>query len=261
MKGVITNCTRAFLVVLSLLLFGACSHHAYVGIPQGQPSRDVEIPSGATSLIPIGASFVGMAYEEDSDHLFIRVVPGTHIQELDRTGRRIRSFSAQQVTAGCDGINPSDDTPVKECALAMRYSDRHLFLDHPGGQLIAEIDIDGNFVQNIRVAQPDGPIGGLAYDQEKDTLYVLFIRSRAVVEMDLSGNTLRRLQMTNPQTGAVLMVERFGLSMNSHRRELYLALHNGNRLGVFDLNGNLKAEHNLSAAVTVHGIGAGRRTF
>jgi hypothetical protein len=251
--------SRATTALLALAVLAGCAEHAYVGLPPGQPMRDITIPDGTTRNVPIGASLVGVAYEEGRDRLFLRILPGSQLQEVNRqTGQRIRSFSAQQVPAGCGGITPNQ-FPIQECGLAMRYSDRHLFLDHPGGLMIAELDIDGNFVRNIRVAQPDGPIGGLAYDQQTDTIYVLFIRSRMVDQINLQGQRLRRMRASNPQTGAAVMVERFGLSINSRRRELYMALHNGNRLGVFDLNGGLIDEHNLNRSGLVPGIGAGRR--
>ena len=238
----------------------ACtSDHVYVGLPPGQPLRNVTIPSGDIRTVPLGAPLVGIAYEEGRDRLFLRVLPGTRIDEVDRrSGRRIRSFPARQVPAGCGGITP-DEFPIEECGLAMRYADRHLFLDHPGGLQIAELDVDGNFVGNIALQQPDGPIGGLAFDQQAGTLYILFIRSRMIDEVDMQGNRLRRIAPRDPATGAALAIERFGLSIDSRRRELYVALHNGNRLGVLDLNGDLRTSYNLNTAGIVPGIGAGRR--
>ncbi|MDH3241963.1 MAG: SdiA-regulated domain-containing protein [Alphaproteobacteria bacterium] len=250
---------RPVALLAALAVLAGCADHAYVGLPPGQPMRDITIPDGTTRNVPIGASLVGVAFEEGRDRLFLRILPGTQLQEVDRrTGRRIRSFSAQQVPAGCGGFTP-DEFPIQECGLAMRYADRHLFLDHPSGLQIAELDIDGRFVRNIRLAQTDGPIGGLAYDQQTDTLYVLFIRSRMIDQIDLQGRRLRRLRATNPQTGAAVTVERFGLGINSKRRELYLALHNGNRLGVFDMSGGLIATHNLNRSGLVPGVGGGRR--
>lgn len=250
---------RICILAAGLAGLAACADHAYVGLSPGQPMRDIVIPDGTTRNVPVGASLVGVAYEEGIDRLFIRVLPGTQLQEIDqRTGQRVRSFSAQAVPAGCGGITP-DEFPIQQCGLAMRYADRHLFLDHPGGLMIAELDIDGNFIRNIRVAQPDGPIGGLAYDQQTDTIYVLFIRSRMIDEIDLQGRRLRRIRPSNPQTGAAVMVERYGLGINSRRRELYLALQNGNRLGVFDMGGGLVAEHNLNHGGIVPGIGGGLR--
>ena len=250
---------RSYALVMGLAVLAGCTDYAFVGLPPGQPMREIVIPDGTTRNISIGASLVGTAYEEDSDRLFLRILPGTQLQEVDRrTGQRLRSFSAQQVPPGCGGFTP-DEFPIQECGLAMRYSDRHLFLDHPNGLMIAEVDIDGNFVRNIRLDQPDGAIGGLAYDQQTDTIYVLFIDTRMIDQINLQGTRLRRIQTTNPQSsGAVVSPERYGLSINSRRRELYMALQNGNRLGVFDMNGALIDEHNLNHGGIVPGIGAGR---
>jgi hypothetical protein len=251
---------RLWPLAFSLAAIAGCtSHHAYVGTRPGQPLRDVAIPSGATNLVPIAGSVVGAEYEERTDRLFLRLLPGTQLQEVDRpSGRVIRTFPARQVTAGCGGITP-DQFPIVECGLAMRYSDRHLFLDHPSGVQIAELDVDGGFVRNIPLRQPDGPIGGLAFDQQAGTLYALFIRSRMIDEIDMQGNRIRRIRAFDPRTGAALMIERFGLAMNSHRRELYVALQNGTHVGVLDLNGGLKQSHALQSAGIVPGIGAGRR--
>ena len=250
---------RSYALVVGLTVLAGCTDYAFVGLPPGQPMREIVIPDGDTRNISIGSSLVGTAYEEDTDRLFLRILPGTQLQEIDRrTGQRLRSFAAQQVPAGCGGFTP-DEFPIQECGLAMRYSDRHLFLDHPGGLMIAELDIDGNFIRNIRLDQPEGPIGGLAYDQQTDTIYVLFIRNRIIGQIDLQGNQLSRIQTSNPQTGAAVLAERFGLSINSRRRELYLALQNGNRMGVFNMSGGLIDEHNLNHGGIVPGIGAGRQ--
>lgn len=250
---------RPVALLAGLAILSGCADHAYVGLPPGQPMQDITIPDGTVRNVAIGASLVGVAYEEGRDRLFLRILPGTQLQEVNRrTGQRIRSFSAQQVPAGCGGITPNQ-FPIQECGLAMRYSDRHLFLDHPGGLQIAELDIDGNFIRNIRLAQTDGPIGGLAYDQQTDTLYVLFIRSRMIDQINLQGQRLRRFRAINPQTGAAMTVERFGLGISSRRRELYLALQNGNRLGVFNMSGGLIDTHNLNRSGMVPGVGGGRR--
>jgi hypothetical protein len=254
--GVFFNLFRA-LSIGGIGFLAACSDYTYVGMPQGQPSREVKIPDGATRLIPISASIVGLAYDEPRRRIYLRNLPGTQLQELDRMGRVLRTFSAQRVPAGCGGITP-DEFPIKECGLAISSSDGHLFLDHPNGLMVAELTRDGQFVRNIRIDRPQGPIGGLAYDQQTDTLYVLFIRNRLIAEMDLNGTTLRTIRPTNPSVGAALQVERFGLGINSKRRELYVAVQNGNQLGVLSMSGGLIATHNLSAGVAVEGIGGGR---
>ncbi|CUK10879.1 hypothetical protein RUE5091_03349 [Ruegeria denitrificans] len=252
----VLNLCRAFTIAGFGLLLG-CTDYAYVGMPPGQPSREIKIPDGSTRLIPISSSIVGLAYDDARERIFLRNLPGTQLQELDRDGRVLRTFSAQRVPAGCGGFTP-DEFPIKECGLAVRESDGHLFLDHPNGLMISELTRDGQFVRNIRIGQPQGPIGGVAFDENTKTLYILFIRNRLIAEIDLNGNTKRIIRATNPAVGAALQIERFGLGINSDRRELYVALQNGNRLGVLNMSGGLIATHNLSAGVAVEGIGGGR---
>ena len=243
-------------VLIVLSVSGCTSHHAYVSLTPGEGIRDVEIPSGDLSLIRTpagGAAIVGLAYEKDSDHIFARVLPGTALREVERsTGSVLRSFSARQITAGCGGITP-DEFPIAGCGLAIRWSDRHLFLDNPTGNPITEIYINGDFVQNITLQRPGGVIGGLAYDQQTDNLYVLYVATETVAEIDLNGNELRRFQ---PQTPILPQ----GLSISPDRRELYIPLVNGNFIGVFDLSGGLTAQHSLQRSGFAGGVGAGPRS-
>ena len=159
---------RAF-SVLSLGFVAACTDYAYVGMPQGQPSREVKIPDGSTRLIPTSSSIVGLAYDDSRERIFLRNLPGTQLQELDRDGRVLRTFSAQRVPAGCGGATPSD-IPIKECGLALRESDGHLFLDHPNGLMISELTQDGQFVRNIRITQPQGPNWRAGFRREHENL-------------------------------------------------------------------------------------------
>lgn len=245
------------LALCAAIAVAGCADFAYVGLPQGQPSREIRIPDGATVTFPLSSSIVGLAYEDGPRHLFARNLPGTQLQELDRRGNVLGTFAAQQVPAGCGGITP-DEFPVKECGLTIRLSDRHLFLDHPGGLRISELLPDGTHVRHITLERPEGPIGGLAYDQQTDLIHALFIRNRLIGVYDLDGRRVGTIGTTDPATGAAVMIERFGLAINSNRREIYAALHNGNRLGVFDMNGRLKATHPVSTGTAVNGIGAGR---
>ncbi len=248
------GCVIALCATLAL---SGCADYAYVGLPQGQPSREIRIPDGATVTFPLASSIVGLTYEDRPRHLFARNLPGTQLQELDRRGNVLRTFAAQQVPAGCGGITP-DEFPVKECGLAIRLSDRHLFLDHPGGLRISELLVDGSHVRHITLQSPEGPIGGLAYDQKTDLIYALFIRNRRIGVYDLDGRRVGTVAPTDPASGAAVMIERFGLAINSDRREIYAALHNGNRLGAFDLGGSLRAVYPVSTGTAVNGIGAGR---
>jgi hypothetical protein len=234
-----------------------CSSHTYVGLTPAENIRDVDIPSGVLAQVPNSANvaIVGMAYEESSDHIFLRLLPGTSMREIERkTGALIRNFTAACVTAGCGGFTP-DEFPTTECGLAMRWSDRHFFLDHPTGNPVAEIDFMGNFVRNITLQTPHGPIGGLTYDQRSDHLFVLFI-NRLVAEVDLNGLEMRRFTPSGPY-----QLQPQGLSMNSARRELYIPLMGGNRIGVFDLNGSYKDSYPLQRSGATGGVAAGDRNF
>lgn len=242
-------------VFSATLLASGCSHHAYVSLTPGEDIRDVEIPSGDMARIRNAASpiVVGLAYEKSSDRIFARLVPGTALREIERaTGTVVRSFVARQVTPGCGGISPAAEMPVTVCGLAMRWSDRHFFLDHPTGNPVTEVDFGGNFVRHITLQSPGGPVGGLAYDQRTDTLYVLYIASETVAEVDLDGREIRRFRPQAP-------IQPQGLSISPDRRELYIPLGSGTFIGVFDLNGALKAQHALGGAGYAGGVGAGPR--
>jgi hypothetical protein len=242
---------------VALMLSGCAGHHAYVSLTPPEEMRDVTIPIGAVALIRSasgGSAIVGLDYEQSSDHIFARVLPGTTLREVERSsGNIIRSFPAQKVVPGCGGITPIE-IPTVACGLAMRWSDRHFFLDNPTGNPITEVDFNGDFVRHITLQQPGGVIGGLAYDQQTNHLYVLYIATETVAEVDLNGVEIRRFR---PQPRVLPQ----GLGMSSDRRELYMPLFNGDFLGVFDLGGALITQYPLQRSGVVGGVGAGRRPW
>lgn len=246
---------RSTIGCIALATSSCTSHHAYVSPTPGEDIRDVQLATGGMSLIRTpagGAAIVGLAYDQSTDHIFARVLPGTTIREIERsTGHVIRDFQARRVTPGCGGITP-DEFPITECGLAIRWSDRHFFLDNPNGNPITEIDFNGDFVRNIVLQQPGGVIGGLAYDQAGGRLYILYVATETVAEVDLSGTEIRRFR---PQ--APILPQ--GLSMSSDRRELYIPLISGNFIGVFDLAGALITQHPLQRSGIAGGVAAGRR--
>lgn len=238
------------IALISSFTMAGCSNHAYVALSASEQFRDVSLPDGNMQMIPntSSVSTVGLAYLADKDHLLERVLPGTQLREIDRKdGKIIRTFAAKQVTAGCANTGPSgDEIPAGTiCGLAMRQSDRHLFLDHPNGTIITEIDYLGEFVKHIRLQQPRGAIGGLGVDQAADTLYVLFINGM-VSEIDMRGNEIRSFNVVGTQPR--------GLSVNEGRKEIYIPLVNGGHIGVFNWNGELVAKHVLQHAGTTTGV-------
>ena len=59
MKAIVFNLFRA-LFIFGFGLLAACFDYAYVGMPQGQPSREVKIPDGTTRLISTAARSAGL---------------------------------------------------------------------------------------------------------------------------------------------------------------------------------------------------------
>jgi hypothetical protein len=172
--------------------------------------------------------------------------------EIERgTGAILRSFVARQVTPGCGGVSAAIGDIVV-CGLAMRWSDRHFFLDHPNGNPITEVDYNGDFVRRITLQSPGGPIGGLAYDQRTNTIYVLYVTILTVAEIDLDGREIRRFRPQAP-------IQPLGLSISPSRRELYIPIVGATHIGVFDLGGALKARHPLQNGGIAGGVGAGPR--
>jgi hypothetical protein len=256
MKRINRAAALAFAVLCGFMVAG-CATRAYVGLTPGEGIREVDLDSGALATLrpSHNSQIVGVAYEERTDHLFLRLLPGTQLMEVDRaTAQVLRTFSAQQVTAGCGGIFPSVEVPSVNCGLAQRASDRNLFLDHPTGNPVTEITVDGTFVRHIALKTPGGPIGGLGFDQDSGTLFVLYIASRTVAEVDLNGVELRRITPQGP-------IQPQGLERDSRRNEFHIPLANGNEIGVFSDSGALLRQFPLQRAGVAGGVGSGRRAW
>jgi hypothetical protein len=244
---------RSIAVLAAAVVLGGCATRAYVGLTPGEGIREVDLDNGTlTTLRPShAAAIVGLAYEERTDRLFARLLPGTLLLEIDRRSSIVvRSFNAQQVPAGCGGVQPAPELPNAVCGLAMRAADRHLFLDHPSGNPITELTVDGAFVRHIPLKQPGGPIGGLAFDDDTGRLYVLYATG-TVAEVDLDGAEIRRFRPQGP-------IEPLGLDYDRHEKRFLIPLAGGNRLGAFDSNGALRREYPLQRAGTAGGVASGR---
>lgn len=250
----IQRAARSIAALAAAVVLGGCATRAYVGLTPGEGIREVRLNDGTLeTLRPAhAAAIVGLAYEERTDRLFARLLPGTQLMEIDRRSSVvIRLFNAQQVTAGCGGILPASELPNAVCGLAMRAADRHLFLDHPTGNPITELTVDGAFVRHITLKQPGGPIGGLAFDDDSGRLYVLYATLGTVAEVDLDGVEIRRFRPQGP-------IQPLGLDYDRHQKVFLIPLQSGNRLGAFDGNGVLLREYPLQRAGTVGGVGSGR---
>lgn len=165
---------------------------------------------------------LGLAYDSYTDHLFLRLAPGNDFRVVDRPDRSIkREFTAPDISTNGGGD------------LAIRSSDRHLFLSHPTQPGLIEITLYGKFIRTITLEQFTGAPTGVAYDQRRDLLYILRGGDlTSVVTYDLNG---RRLKGTALDRDVLLTT----LAYDSDAREFYAQLRESRDIGVFDSQGNL----------------------
>lgn len=244
------------LVAVCCVVVSGCASHAYTSLTAGEQIRDINLRSGSVSTIGGGTGqlIIGLAADPVNNSLYARVAPnGNQLRELDRdSGAIVRQFVAERVVPGCGQQTVTLDAIV--CGLAIRLFDHHLFLDHPQGLMIHEVDSDGKWIQNIQLQSPGGAIGGLAYDQRNGVLYALFIRTSEVAEIDMSGVERRRFRFDRS-------VQPEGLSIGVNSDELYVPLAGGSVLGAFDTNGRFIRQYPLNRSATgpAAGVGADSR--
>ncbi len=203
--------------------------------PAGTPIRDVLKP---------GEQAVGLAYDFNTDHLFVRVVPAQVIRVIERpSGKILREMPL-----------PADLPTAAPADLAIRSSDRHLFAVHPDGRSVVELTLYGEFVRRIEVQDLVGPIGGLAYDQRGNRLLVLCgAAGRAQVgALAPEGNVTHCITL-----GAA--VAPVSLGYDSDARRYFVPLVDGHALGEFDATGQLVATHPAAGVITA--VEAGPRSF
>ena len=203
----------------------------------------VDVPS---FLWP-GERLLGIAYDPFTDHLFLRLAPGNRIRVVDRPARKIkRQFAAEGVPASGDGD------------LAIRSSDRHLFLAHPTEAAVVEVTLHGAYIRTIALESENaGSPAGVAYDQTRDELIVLRGGDLAhVVRFDLTGKRLGGVAFDRD-------VELSALAFDSVAREFYAPLRGGKAVGVFGENGQWVRDVPLSgdARVAVRGLDVGARSL
>lgn len=239
---------KILLTASILLAIAGCTSHAYVSLTPSETLRDVNLRSGTvTAMWPSGGrTIVGLAADGTRRAIYARVDPGNRLAEYDReTGALRRLFNAERVPPGCGTSVPVE---ILVCGLAIRLFDKHLFLDHPQGNPIYELDNDGKWIRDIRLQSPGGVIGGIAYDQRNRVLYVIFVTTSTVAEIDLNGVEQRRFSLSRP-------VQPEGLSIGVNSDRLYVPLVSGSALGEFDMNGQFVRQFPLNRAGFAGGVG------
>ena len=192
---------------------GVISDHA-------APGNEInEVPS----FLADDETLLGLAYDPFTDHLFLRLAPGNRFRVVDRPDRSIkREFTAPEVPATGGGD------------FAIRSRDRNLFLGHPTDAAIIEITLHGRPVRTIPLAQRSAPPGGIAYDQNRELIYVTASDGRALQVYNRDGQLQRTIALAFTIRPAVL-------AYDSAAREFYLQRPD-HRLVVLDEDGHLQRE-------------------
>jgi uncharacterized protein YjiK len=242
---------RAFVLLLGaalLLVAGGCAtagpNHVYVATAASSDLDDC----GATrtvieSILAPGEQAVGLAYDFNTDHLFVRIAPKQVIRVIERPSGKI--LREMPLAADLHTDQPAD--------LAIRSSDRHLFAVHPDGHSIVELTLFGEFVRRIELSGLNGALQGLAYDQAHQRLLVLSVGSPTRIgAVSPEGNVTYYVTFT-PEVSPVT------LGYDSDAQRFFVPLKDAHLLGEFDAAGKLLTTHPLDEPITA--LDAGPRSF
>jgi hypothetical protein len=237
---------RAYLG-LCLLLAGCATsgpNHVYVATVRGGDLADLG-PARASinALLAPGERAIGLAYDFNTDHLFLRIAPAQVIRVVERPSGKI--LRETPLAADLHTDQPAD--------LAIRSSDRHLFAVHPDGHSVVELTLFGEFVRRIELSGLNGAPHGLAYDQVRGRLLVLSAGSPARV-----GTVSPEGNVTYYVTFAA-EVSPVTLGYDSNAQRFFVPLKDTHLLGEFGADGKLIATYPLDEPVTA--IDAGPRSF
>lgn len=236
------------LACLSLFLAGCATrgpNHIYLTTAADRAVHDLG-PSRTrvTDVIFSGEQVLGLAYDFNTDHLFLRVAPAQVIRVVERPSGKI--LREMPLPVELQTAQPAD--------LAIRASDRHLFAAHPDGKSIVELTLFGQVVRRIELANPDGAIGGLAYDQKNRRLLVLFAGSTPRVgAVAPDGNVTYYVTFPAP-------LNPVSLGYDSDAARYFVPLAGLGGLGEFDSAGNQVAVH-AAGGQPITALDAGPRSF
>lgn len=240
------------LAVLSATTFGGggCAtggpNHVYVTIEGSPAVHDLGPPAAeiARAVAPEERA-LGLAYDFNTDHLFLRIAPAQVIRVIERpSGKILREMPL-----------PVELRTERPADLALRSSDRHLFAVHPDGRSVVELTLFGEFVRRLELSGLTGPIGGLAYDQKNRRLVVLAASSPARIGTVAADGSVLDCVTLHAAVNAV------SLGYDSEAQHCFVPLEEGNSLGEFDAAGALLKKHPVGESHPITALDAGLRSF
>ena len=237
-------------LLLGTLLLSGCAtsgpNHIYLTSSASPAVHDLGPPAAIVDhAVAPGEQVTGLAYDLNTDHLFLRIVPAQVIRVIERpSGKTLREMPL-----------PDELKTETHADLAIRSSDRHLFAIHPDGRSVVELTLFGEFVRRLDLRGPAEPIGGLAYDQKDHRLLVLTATSPARVgSVAPDGSVTYYVTLA----GAVRPVS---LGYDSDARHYFVPLADGTSLGEFDAAGVLVRTYRTDDTGAITAVDAGPRSF
>jgi len=238
-------------LLLGLMLSAGCAtrgpNHVYLTTAASPAVHDLGPASARIAdAVKPGEQALGLAYDFNTDHLFVRIAPAQVIRVIERpSGKIIREMPL-----------PEEAHIRSPADLAIRSSDRHLFVLNLDRHSATELTLFGAFVRRIDLSAFGGAISGLAYDQKNDRLLVLPIRSPARVgSVGADGNVTYYVTLA-------AAVRPVSLGYDSDAQRYFVPLADGVSLGEFDAAGNLVGTQQPSpGAGPITAIDAGPRSL
>lgn len=233
-----------------MLLTGCATrgpNHVYLTTAASPEVHDLG-PSSAriADAVKSGEQALGLAYDFNTDHLFVRIAPAQVIRVIERpSGKILREMPL-----------PEESHIHSPADLAIRSRDRHLFAIHPDGRSVMELTLFGETIRRIELTGLAGPVSGLAYDQRGDRLLILSAAGdRAQVgAVTPDGNVTYYVTLA-------AAVSAITLGYDSDAQHYFVPLADGVSLGEFDAAGNLVTTHPAAGAGPITAIDAGPRSL
>ena len=239
--------TRKLGVMLALGLLSGCAttgpNHVYLTTAASPAVHDLGPPPAEVGgAVPSPEPALGLAYDFNTDHLFVRLAQVIRVIERP-SGKILRELPL-----------PVELQTSSSADLAIRSRDRHLFVVYPGGRAVAELTVLGEFVRRIELAEPAGPVGGLAYDQRSNRLLILSAThdGTRIGAFNPAGNVIYWMTLASA-------VRPVSLGYDSNARHFFVPLADDRTLGEFDQDGQLVARHPVDGVITA--VDAGSRSF
>ncbi|MCF3649684.1 hypothetical protein [Synoicihabitans lomoniglobus] len=186
---------------------------------------------------------VGLGYEFNTDYIWLRLAPGNELVTIKRSERK-EWYRYQLPAAFAQSGQASLD-------LAVRAFNRMVYAAMPEPGAVGKVTRYGEVRDSVRPGNTTRVIGGLAWDQVRDRLLVLYADDGSLVAYANEVEPVETIRFTEPVSPTTL-------AFDSNRQRFYVPLAGGVELGEFDAAGQLLAR--LPWPTELRAIDAGQRS-